>query len=281
MILPNENEYLIVGDVHGCIDELKILLGQQGFPCNENNLLEITPENEHKSIILLGDFIDKASEEKLIETIEFIYHNYHTLNQNRKRFYLILGNHEEMVYRYIKKDPTLKITPKTIRNKQKYYNTVALLEKNEKLKEYFLKLYDECNVWYKYKYNEEFSITLTHAPCPEVYLTEEGNEARRKMIKCVSRSKAPHVPLDELIAYTHKEAQDNQHYHIFGHLSQPNIRQHKNKICIDTSAIYGNYLCCAIVRNNTLKFDTVDFQNKQEPSTQIYNTLFDFDTSDS
>lgn len=281
MILPNDNEYIIVGDVHGCIDELKILLEKQGFHCNENNLLEITPENEHKSIILLGDFIDKASEAKLAETIEFIYHNYHHLNQGRKRFYLLLGNHEEMVYRYIKKDPTLKITPKSIENKEKYYNTVALLEKNAKLKTYFLNIYDACEVWYKYTYKDDFSITLTHAPCPEAYLTKEGNEARRKMLKCVSRSKNPQTPLDELIEYTHKEAQDNEHYHIFGHLSQPSIRQHKNKICIDTSAIYGNYLTCAIVKENTLRFDTVDFQNKQKASTQTYNTLFDFDTNDS
>jgi len=67
------------------------------------------------------------------------------------------------------------------------------------------------------------------------------------MIKCISRSKNPKMPLDELIAYTHEEAQDNEHYHIFGHLSQPSIRQYKNKICIDTSAIYGNRLTCAII----------------------------------
>lgn len=276
MILPNENEYIIIGDVHGCIDELKVLLEQQGFHRDKNNLLQITPENEHKSIILLGDFIDKASEAKLGETIEFIYHNYHYLNQQRKRLYLGLGNHEEMVYRYILKDPTLVITPKTIRNKAKYYNTVALLEKDAKLKQLFLELYNECDVWYQYVYDDDFSVTLTHAPCPEIYLKKETSEARRKMIKCVSRSKNPHIPLDELIDYTHKEAQDNEHYHIFGHLSQPNLRQYKNKICIDTSAIYGDTLTCAIVKNNTLKFDTVDFLNKQTPSSQTYNVLFNF-----
>jgi hypothetical protein len=277
MILPNENEYIIVGDVHGCIDELKLLLKQQGFHRNQNNLLQITPENEHKSIILLGDFIDKASEAKLSETIEFIYHNYQYLNQQRKRFYLVLGNHEEMVYRYIINDPTLVITPKSIRNKAKYYNTVALLEKDEKLKQYFLELYKACGVWYQYVYDDDFSITLTHAPCSEIYLTKETAEARRKMIKCVSRSKNPTVPLDELIDYTHKEAKDNEHYHIFGHLSQPNLRRYKNKICIDTSAIYGDTLTCAIVKNNTLRFDAVDFLNEQIASSQTYNVLFNFE----
>jgi len=275
MLLPSENEYIIIGDVHGCIDELKSLLKKQGFSTQEN-LLQITPENSHKSIVLLGDFIDKGSDEKLTETIEFIYENYQHLNRERKSFYLILGNHEEMVYRYLMNDPTLIITEKTIRNKEKYYNTVALLEKKPKLKALFLELYKACRVWYKYVHNDAFSVTLTHAPCPEAYLTKSSQEARKKMIKCVSRSKKPDTPLDELIAYCHEEAEDNEHYHIFGHLSQPNIRQYKNKICIDTSAIYGDHLSCAIVKGNSLQFDAVPFENKQKKGTQIYNTLFNF-----
>lgn len=276
MLLPCENEYIIIGDVHGCIDELKTLLAKQGFRTNAQNLLEITPQNEHKSIVLLGDFVDKGSDEKLTQTIEFIHENYAHLNKQRQRLYLIEGNHESMVYRYITKDSSLIITPKTIANKEKYYNTVALLEKNSHLKKLFLELYEECLPWYKYEYGEDFSATLTHAPCPEKYLCQDNKEAKSKMIKCVSRSKNPKMPLDELIAYTHEEAQDNEHYHIFGHLSQPSIRQYKNKICIDTSAIYGNRLTCAIINKNTLNFDSVKFENKQEVGIQTYNTLFNF-----
>jgi len=275
-LLPVNNEYIIIGDVHGCIDELKTLLNKQGFSTNKENLLNITPENEHKSIVLLGDFVDKGSEKKLEETIKFIHQNYQHLNQNRQRLYLILGNHEEMVYRYIINDPTLIVTPKTIKNKEKYYNTVALLEKNSYLKKLFIELYEVCQVWYNYLYSEDFSVTLTHAPCPEIYLRKNTKEAEKKMIKCVSRSKNPKMPLDELIDYTHTEAQDNHHYHIFGHLSQPNIRQYKNKICIDTSAIYGDTLSCLIIKKNTLSFDSVPFEYKQEKGTQTYNKLFNF-----
>jgi len=276
MLLPSNNEYIIIGDVHGCIDELKTLLKKQGFPLNEEGLLQITPQNKHKSIILLGDFIDKASEEKLTETIEFIHKNYAHLNRERKRFYLIEGNHENMVYRYITNDSTIIVTPKTIRNKEKYYNTVALLEKNSHLKKLFMELYAKCQPYFYYEYDEDFSVTLTHAPCPEAYLRGESQEAKKKMMKCVSRSKNPKMPLDELLPYTHEEAKDNQHYHIFGHLSQPNIRQYKNKICIDTSAIYGNSLSCAIVKENQLSFDDVPFEQKQQKGKQTYNKLFDF-----
>ncbi len=272
MLLPSDNEYIVIGDVHGCIDELKSLLKKQGFQTNQEDLLQVTEDNEHRSIVLLGDFIDKGSEVKLAETIEFIHKNYKHLNKKRKRFYLIEGNHEDMVYRYIINDSTLIVNAKTIANKEKYYNTVALLEKNSSLKKLFLELYEACDVWLKYIYDKNFSVTLTHAPCPEAHLGVE----RKKMIKCTSRSKNPKMPLDELIPYTHEEAKDNRHYHIFGHLSQPNIRHYKNKICIDTSAIYGNHLSCAIIKKNQLSFDSVPFEHKQTQGSQNYNLLFDF-----
>ncbi len=276
MLLPTQYEYIIIGDVHGCIDELKSLLIKQGFLITKDDFIEISKESEHKSIILLGDFIDKGSDEKLTQTIEFIHKNYYHLNQERQRFYLIEGNHENMVYRYISNDTSLVITPKTIKNKEKYYNTVALLEKNASLKKLFLELYELCQPYFYYLYDENFTVTLTHAPCEEQYLRVDSLEAKKKMIKSISRSKNPKMPLDELMPYLIEEAQDNQHYHIFGHLSQANIRQYKNKICIDTSAIYGVELSCAIVKNEQLSFDTVPFEHKQKQGKQNDNKLFNF-----
>lgn len=276
MVLPLNMEYIVIGDVHGCIDELKTLLAKQGFLSNSEGLLQLTPQNQHKSIILLGDFVDKGSEEKIKETIEFIYKNHHHLNQTTKHLHLILGNHEEMVYRYIINDPTLKITPRSIKNKKKYYNSVALLEKDISLKELFIELYHECKPFLYYSYSNNFSITLTHAPCPEKYLRKKDEESRRQMIKCISRSKNPEMSLDELIPYAHEEAKENQHYHIFGHLSQPNIRHYKNRICVDTSAIYGTTLSCVIVKEDTLHFDNTPFEKIQKAGKQTFNKLFDF-----
>jgi predicted MPP superfamily phosphohydrolase len=261
MLIPTTNDYIIIGDIHGCIDEFKELLKQNGFKIDSRGIIN-TPIN--KSIVLLGDFIDRASKDKIIDTINFIHKNYYILNQKEQRFYIIRGNHEERVYQYITKDPTLKITPK------------ILEEQDSKLKEKFLKLYQDSFVWLKYNYSEDFSISLTHAPCKERYLTKDDKISHANMIKSKSRSQNPNISLDNLIPYIHKEAKNNRHYHIFGHLSQPNIRIFKNKICIDTSAIYGNYLSCAIIEKDRLRFDSIPFLNKQKPATQKYNLLFDF-----
>jgi UDP-2,3-diacylglucosamine pyrophosphatase LpxH len=273
--LPCEDEYIIVGDVHGCIDELRQLLLQNGFHINQDGLID--PDSSSKSIILLGDFVDKGSEKKIAQTIEFIYQNYYHLNRDKSRFYLIMGNHEDMIYRYITNDPSLDIkSPKRQEEKRKYYNSADLLERDSELKEKFLMLHRESFPWLKYLYDEHFSVTLTHAPCQEQYLAKDNADAYKKMIKSVSRSKNPNRTLDELIPYLHQEAKENQHYHVFGHLSQPNIRQYKNKICIDTSAIYGNRLSCLLLKERALDFDSTPFLNQQKSATQQYNLLFDF-----
>jgi len=273
MFIPIENEYIVVGDVHGCIDELQLLLVQNGFKIDSKGIIDASSSD--KSIILLGDFIDKANDIKLAQTINFIYTNFYNFNRDTQRFYLILGNHEAMVYRYIQQDPKLD-NPKDLEKKIKYYNTALLLEKDSDLKQKFLELYNSTTVWLKYNYSKNFSVIFTHAPCEERYLAKNDEKSLRNMIKSKSRSKNSGIKLDTLLPYLIEEAKDNEHYHIFGHLSQPNIRKYKNKICIDTSAIYGNSLSCAIIKKSKISYDSVKFQEKQQPSTQIYNTLFDF-----
>jgi UDP-2,3-diacylglucosamine pyrophosphatase LpxH len=274
MHLSSSENYIVIGDVHGCIDELKQLLRQNGFIIDPRGV--ILSSSTPKSIILLGDFIDKGSHEKIAETIEFVYQNFYHLNRKKQQFYLLRGNHEEMVYRYLSSDPTLEITPKRLEEKDKYYNTVELLEQDGDLKSKFLELYADCFIWLKYSYGDDFSAILTHAPCAEQYLGERDTLSHKKMVKSTSRSKNPNIKLDDLIPFVHQEARDNTHYHIFGHLSQPNIRRYKNRICIDTSAIYGDALSCAIIKEDTLRFDAVLFQNRQKSASQVYNLLFDF-----
>lgn len=273
--LPLGDEYIVVGDVHGCVDELKQLLRQNGFIINLDGLIDIST-TQSKSIILLGDFVDKGSHLKIAETIEFIYKNYLHLNKERQSLYLVMGNHEMMVERFISNDKSLELTQKRLIEKEKYYNTVDLLERDIELRDKFLEIYSWCYPWLKYNYSEDFSVTLTHAPCQEQYLAKEDMNSYKKMIKSASRSQNIGLKLDKLLSYTHIEAKENQHYHIFGHLSQPNIRQYKNRICIDTSAIYGNALSCAVIKGDNLSFDSVKFLGEQKPATQIYNLLFDF-----
>jgi hypothetical protein len=255
--LDTTKKYLVVGDVHGCVDELKALL-------IKNNILLIDDLIESDiSVILLGDFVDKASHQKLKEALNFIY-------KNRDKLLLVRGNHEWMVYRYITGDASLKIDEK----KDKYYNTASLLEKNQDLKKKFLELYDQTYIWLKYEYSDSHSYLFTHAPCQMRYFQKSDEVSVKKMVKSKSRSKNRGVLLDELISYVHLEAQDNKHFHIFGHLSQPDIRRYKNRICIDTACIYDGQLSSVLIDGDTMVFESVAFMNLQKPSSIKYDLLF-------
>ncbi len=264
--LSTTYQYLVVGDVHGCIDELKTLLIKKGFEIDHQGYLS---KKESCKIILLGDFIDKGSDEKIKDTIEFIY-------QNRDKIILIKGNHEDKVYRYLQGVDESLFTPKALKDKKKYYNSALLFERDNELKAKFLELYNESFIWLEYAHDENFSMIFTHAPCKLKYLKKMDFKSQHNMVKSKSRSKHKGVKLDDLISYIHQEAKDNQYYHIFGHLSQENIREYKNKICIDTSAIYGNVLSAIYLKKDEFKFYSVPFQSKQEKSKQEYNVLFDF-----
>jgi hypothetical protein len=174
-----------------------------------------------------------------------------------------------MVHRYLT-DENMKVDYR----KDRYYNTASLLEGDEVLKEKFFDLYDRTYVWLKYEYSDEFSFIVTHAPCEKRYLQNSDLQSIKKMIKCESRSKNRGIPLDTLISYVHTEAEDNRHYHIFGHLSQPDIRVYKNRICIDTACIYGRELSSILVDGDKISFDSVSFMNLQPSSKIHYDLLF-------
>ncbi len=158
---------------------------------------------------------------------------------------------------------------------RRFYRTAKLLEREPKLREKFIYLYMESHIWLRYTFNGK-SIIMTHSPCREIHLGADDEISRDRMVKCESRSKNRGVKLDRLLHYLIDEAKDGGELHIFGHLSQPNIRIYRNKICIDTASIYGNMLSCAILSRGEVNFDSVEFMNLQKPAKQKYNLLFDF-----
>ncbi len=72
--------HLIVGDVHGCLDELRQLLNDLDF------------QAERDVLISVGDIVDRGP--KIRETIEFCF--------GLPEFHMVLGNHEDKLMRYLK-----------------------------------------------------------------------------------------------------------------------------------------------------------------------------------
>jgi len=89
-ILPDGPEYIIVGDIHGCLDEFISLLKLNGF---EIDAYQRVSHPDGKKVVLVGDIIDKGYAIK--EVIEFVY-------VNREFFYMVIGNHENFVVKALR-----------------------------------------------------------------------------------------------------------------------------------------------------------------------------------
>lgn len=91
-VLLQAQEYIVVGDVHECVEELQGLLRNYGYREHEGKL-SATDKLSNTRVILAGDWIDKGK--KTRETIEFLF-------DNREHFLFVMGNHENFVYKYVK-----------------------------------------------------------------------------------------------------------------------------------------------------------------------------------
>ena len=72
--------HLIVGDVHGCLDELLLLLDRLHFDPAEDVLISV------------GDIVDRGP--RIRATVEYLFALPH--------FHMVLGNHEDKLLRYLK-----------------------------------------------------------------------------------------------------------------------------------------------------------------------------------
>jgi len=237
-ILSSKYDWIVIGDVHGCINELKNLLIKYGFEIDANELKD-TDKTTNKGLIFAGDLLDKSSDKELEETIRFIHKNMGIFGD---RFQLIMGNHEEMIWKWITKHNSLEITEKRLEQKALYYNTTFLLEKNDELKAMFFDIFSAMKGWVKTIGTHKKSFIVTHAPCENKYLEKMDNKSLIKQYICLSRSKNKDKSNDEITPYLMEEAVNNYPIHIFGHLGQTNVRTFKNKVCIDTGCIYGSVL---------------------------------------
>ncbi len=218
-------EIPIVGDVHGCIDELK----------------EVINQNPNKKIILVGDFIDKGYAVK--ETIEFIYDNLH-------KFKIVIGNHESFVLRKLKGE-----IGKTDFREDKWFDSLKMLENDEDLRNKFLAI---CKEIVPFITNKEKTVVITHAPCENKFLRKLDSKSLKAQRNFRFARLADHPDYESWIkgisrdfSFLTKESNDLGPLHIFGHVATMSYVRHKNKICVDNGCVNGHGLTYIKITNST------------------------------
>lgn len=223
--LPQGQQYIVVGDVHECVHELQGLLRDYGYRVEEGKLLA-TDKVKDTKVVLVGDWIDKGKQTR--EIVEFLY-------ENREYFFLVLGNHENFVYKYVKgeiqgADPDLL---------QTYFDSTQVLMSDPELFDKFAQLVELSKPFYRLIGSHGPSFYITHAPCRNKYIGKlDAGSARHQRNFRLDRE----ASIEDQLDFLQQEAVSNHPYHLFGHVAAKQAFRIKNKIHLDTGSVHGNRL---------------------------------------
>lgn len=230
MLDGDSSDYLIIGDIHGCYDELLSLLKKEGFVIGSD--LKVT-HPKGKKVLLIGDLVDKGRD--IAKVVEFAY-------ENIGIFVMVTGNHESFVYRVLKGQ--LPGTSVTELVKREFFQSIDLFLADEVLKEKFFAVVEAMRDFYIHR-----DFIVTHAPCDVKFLGKMSATARKSMrdfkypkTREFDQFSAFIYEFDESIEFMKTQASQIQPLHIFGHVVTKTVSRLKNKVAIDTGCATGGEL---------------------------------------
>lgn len=224
-VLPQDQQYIVIGDVHECVDDLKGLLLDYGYRMEAGKLI-VPDKLKATKLILVGDWIDKGKQTR--EIITFLY-------ENQEHFYLVLGNHENFVSKYMNGE----ISGADQELLHSYFDSTQTLKNSPELLEKFQHLVSVSKPFYRYVGVKGPSFYVTHAPCRNKYIGKlDTNSARHQRNFRIDRE----GDLEEQLGFLREEAVKNYPFHVFGHVAAKQSFRIRNKIHIDTGSVHGNLL---------------------------------------
>lgn len=128
-----------IGDIHGCLNELKALLAQIEFNCDIDQ------------IIFVGDLVDRGPSS--FATLEYLL--------DKPYFHIVAGNHEHLLYEYLKGSNNLP--PHMLEFWQKYEGAWAQQLSPKQNNNIAEKLPQQCHYIIEAQCNNGTRFGLTHA----------------------------------------------------------------------------------------------------------------------
>lgn len=240
-------KYILVGDVHGCLDETKELLDK------------LSP-TEDDFVLFLGDLVDKGPYP--LEVVKFVKDSGLTS---------LRGNHEAKYIKYYKnelkklEDPKYKNKMRLPEGKLSFYN--ALLEEG---------LIPWLRAQPKFFVREDWSVAAVHGGLVPGKTIQE-QDSRELLYRRYVDEQDTFLSLDQalkrktLIHWSDTYTGPYQHV-FYGHsvltMSRPHITEPKEGIWtygIDQGCVHGGYLTAAVVTAEEIYFEMVK-------ARKIYNS---------
>lgn len=214
----------IIGDVHGCLDELKDLFRKLGY--EEEDGVPVHPEG--RIPVFLGDITDRGPDS--IGCIRYVYKI--VVEKNKGRY--VPGNHCNKLYRFFLGN---KVQEKHgLETTTAEYRTLSSKEQKE-IRHHFMKLYEEAPLYLELR---EANAVVAHAGIKESFIGQQGKKVRTFVlygdITGEKHEDGRPVRRDWAQAY------EGTRWVVYGHTPVREPRFVNNTVNIDTGCVFGNKL---------------------------------------
>jgi predicted kinase len=243
-----QNEGLaVIGDSHEHVEALTELLAK--LDAIDPKLVKVH----------IGDYLDKGGNtEAMLKLMQHRSYEHGDI--------IIQGNHEAYVVRRLRGEiePNLEI-------EERYITSLSVLKDRPDLKEILFDLWDNRTVPFL-KVTSDMARTLyvTHAPCDEVHLGKLSPFAIRAQRNLYSKDRTQDYRLE--YGFIFEQASAIRPLHVFGHVAHKAEQlNYKNKIFLDTGAVYGHKLTAMVYRNDRYDFVSVDAKSLDTTDKQLPN----------
>jgi len=223
--------YAVIGDSHECTAELRELVG---------HILTVKPGAK---IVHVGDYLDKGGDTRGMVAY---------MHERMKCGDIILhGNHESYVYKRLKG----KLEQIAEELEKEYFSSVTTFLADPELTAKFFEIFEKSvplAVLCDYSHTGGVPVYVTHAPCDVKYLGkfDEASLREQRNYRTQDRTK----PFHEELEWLYDQAEFNHPLHIFGHVAHTGGKylNYKNKVFLDTGAVYGGELSAVIVEGGKI-----------------------------
>ncbi|MFC4559349.1 bis(5'-nucleosyl)-tetraphosphatase PrpE [Virgibacillus kekensis] len=212
----------IIGDVHGCLNELKQLFGELGYFLEEG--IYIHPDD--RVPVFVGDITDRGPYS--IETIRLVYRM--VVAQDKAKY--VPGNHCNKLYRYF--------LGNKVQLKHGLETTVAEYkalpeDEQEIVRSQFMELYEKAPLYLTLQ-----DVVVAHAGIKESYIGRTDKKVKSFVLYGDTTGKFDEEgrPIRRDWA---KHYQGNR-WIVYGHTPVMEPRTIKRTINIDTGCVFGNKL---------------------------------------
>ncbi|MDF0727939.1 bis(5'-nucleosyl)-tetraphosphatase PrpE [Cytobacillus sp. S13-E01] len=214
----------IIGDIHGCYDELLELLDRLGYVWNDS--IPVHPNG--RKLAFVGDLPDRGP--KSLEVINLVYE----LVVKHHDAYYVPGNHCNKFYRFLK-GSKVQITH-GLETTAAEYEALSTREQ-KKVRNKFTTLYDKSPLYHQL---DNGGVVIAHAGIREDYIGRDDKKVKTFVlygdITGEKHDDGSPVRKDWAQQYNGKA------WIVYGHTPVKEPRIINNTINIDTGAVFGNNL---------------------------------------